>query len=109
MFLRSKRVHMFANTKTDHHLLPGLVDEPRCPVDRDPRIAGDPDDAKGVGGGTDTERESSESKKQRYKAQRRANSQVTKVPVGGDMPTGAFSEEVVVDGVRFHAVKILHP
>ncbi|KAJ6576175.1 hypothetical protein DFH09DRAFT_1454036, partial [Mycena vulgaris] len=48
-------------------------------------------------------------KEQQYRARQRANSEATEVPVGGDMPSEAFSEEVIVDGVRFHAVKILHP
>ncbi|KAJ7702683.1 kinase-like domain-containing protein [Mycena rosella] len=48
-------------------------------------------------------------KEQQYRARKRANSEATEVPVGGDMPTEAFSEEVVVDGVGFYAVKIFHP
>ncbi|KAK7057453.1 kinase-like domain-containing protein [Favolaschia claudopus] len=44
-----------------------------------------------------------------YKARKRANSEATEVPIGGDTPTESFSETVVVDGVSFHAVKIFHP
>ncbi|KAJ6497813.1 kinase-like domain-containing protein [Mycena sanguinolenta] len=48
-------------------------------------------------------------KEREYKARKRANSEATEVPVGGDTPTESFSEAVVVDGVQFHAVKIFHP
>ncbi|KAJ7668466.1 kinase-like domain-containing protein [Mycena polygramma] len=48
-------------------------------------------------------------KEREYKARKRANSEATEVPVGGDTPTESFSEAIVVDGVQFHAVKIFHP
>ncbi|KAJ7121645.1 hypothetical protein C8R44DRAFT_622641 [Mycena epipterygia] len=48
-------------------------------------------------------------KEQQYMARKRANSEATEVPVGVDMPTESFNEEVIVDGVCFQAVKILHP
>ncbi|KAJ7101250.1 kinase-like domain-containing protein [Mycena belliarum] len=50
-----------------------------------------------------------QAKEQQYKARKRANSEATEMPLEVDMPTESFSEEVVVDGVRFHAVKIFHP
>ncbi|KAJ7760657.1 kinase-like domain-containing protein [Mycena maculata] len=48
-------------------------------------------------------------KERQYKARKRANSEATEVPVGGDTPTESFSEAVVVDGVQFHTVRIFHP
>ncbi|KAJ7488435.1 kinase-like domain-containing protein [Mycena latifolia] len=48
-------------------------------------------------------------KEQQYKARQRASSEATEVPVGGDMQTESFSEEISVDGVRFHGVKLFHP
>ncbi|KAJ7432513.1 kinase-like domain-containing protein [Mycena galericulata] len=48
-------------------------------------------------------------KERQYKARKRANSEATEVPVGGDTPTEAFSEPIDVDGVQFHAVRIFHP
>ncbi|KAF8170288.1 kinase-like domain-containing protein [Mycena galopus ATCC 62051] len=48
-------------------------------------------------------------KEREYKARKRANSEATEVPVGGDTPTESFNEAVVVDGVQFHAVNIFHP
>ncbi|KAJ7874765.1 kinase-like domain-containing protein [Mycena olivaceomarginata] len=50
-----------------------------------------------------------ENEQREYKARKRANSEATEVPVGGDTPTESFSEAVVVDGVQFHAVRIFHP
>jgi translation initiation factor 2-alpha kinase 4 len=48
-------------------------------------------------------------KEREYKARKRANSEATEVPVGGDTPTESFSEPVVVDGVQFHTVRTFHP
>ncbi|KAJ7083294.1 hypothetical protein B0H15DRAFT_951985 [Mycena belliarum] len=56
-----------------------------------------------------TSRRQLQAKEQQYKARKRANSEATEMPLEVDMPTESFSEEIVVDGVRFHAVKVFHP
>ncbi|KAF8148631.1 kinase-like domain-containing protein [Crassisporium funariophilum] len=50
-------------------------------------------------------------KEQQYKARKRANSESTEVPPGGDgeTPTENFGKEMEINGVRFNTVRLFHP
>ncbi|KAJ6607583.1 kinase-like domain-containing protein [Mycena sp. CBHHK59/15] len=48
-------------------------------------------------------------KEKQYRARKRANSEATEVPIGGDTPTESFSELIEVNGTLFNTVKIFHP
>ncbi|KAF7297638.1 hypothetical protein MKEN_01386800 [Mycena kentingensis (nom. inval.)] len=48
-------------------------------------------------------------RERQFQARKRANSEATEVPSGGDAPTESFSDPITIGGVEFNVVRIFHP